>query len=88
MAEFPPPDPGDHGAIVLIERIMTQHWDLAACHCWICDEGRLLGCRPRQLYLSYTSDPSVNHHRRARTTVDWGNVKWVPKFLTAEEMAK
>ena len=36
----------------IIERIMTAHWDMAACHCWICIEGRRLGCGPRDRYLS------------------------------------
>jgi hypothetical protein len=30
----------------IIERIMTQHWDMAACRCWVCTAGRGAGCRP------------------------------------------
>jgi hypothetical protein len=36
----------------IVERIMTQHWDLAACPCWVCSKGREAGCRPREKYLS------------------------------------
>jgi hypothetical protein len=35
----------------IVERIMTQHWDMAACRCWVCHEGRLAGLRPRPQYL-------------------------------------
>lgn len=34
----------------LIERVMTQHWDFKACHCWFCEEGRRLGFGPRERY--------------------------------------
>jgi uncharacterized protein (DUF779 family) len=39
----------------IIERIMTQHWDLIACSCWVCDGGRRLGYHPRDGYLPYKS---------------------------------
>ena len=32
----------------MIERVMTDHWDMAACRCWFCRMGRDLGCRPRR----------------------------------------
>ena len=35
----------------IIEQIMTQHWDMAACRCWICEAGRKLDLRPREKYL-------------------------------------
>ncbi len=35
----------------IVERIMTQHWDMAACSCWVCRDGREAGCRPRVEYL-------------------------------------
>lgn len=35
----------------IVERIMTQHWDLAACPCWVCQSGREAGCRPRRVFL-------------------------------------
>jgi hypothetical protein len=34
----------------IVERIMTQHWDLASCRCWICERGRAAGCHPREGY--------------------------------------
>lgn len=33
-----------------VERIMTRHWDLAACQCLTCRLGRLIGFRPRARY--------------------------------------
>lgn len=42
-------------AQAIIERIMTQHWDMAACRCWICVGGREAGCRPRERYLRWRS---------------------------------
>lgn len=35
----------------IIERIMTMHWDMRACECWICEAGRAAGCRPQEAYL-------------------------------------
>jgi hypothetical protein len=37
----------------IVERIMTSHWDMAACQCWICRAGREADCAPRGDYLSY-----------------------------------
>lgn len=34
----------------LIERVMTEHWDMMACWCRFCREGRALGFRPRDGY--------------------------------------
>jgi len=36
--------------VEIVERVMTQHWDMAACPCWICKNGRKNGCRPRPQY--------------------------------------
>lgn len=48
------PDWGDHGALVaIVERIMTQHWDLTACCCWVCVEGRAADCRPREAWAGW-----------------------------------
>ncbi len=38
---------------VIIERIITQHWDLKACNCWVCEAGREAGCRPREEHLKW-----------------------------------
>lgn len=37
-------------AVAIVETIMTQHWDMAACPCWICQRGRAVGLRPRIIY--------------------------------------
>jgi hypothetical protein len=38
-------------AAEIVERIMTQHWDMGACPCWVCVAGREAGCRARGTYL-------------------------------------
>ena len=43
----------------IIERIMSQHWDMAACHCWICEAGRKLGYGAKSEYLSHNSEIQV-----------------------------
>lgn len=40
-------------AQIIVEQIMTQHWDLKACECWVCKAGRDAGCRPRDQYLDW-----------------------------------
>lgn len=39
--------------IEIVERIMTMHWDIFACHCWVCEAGRKAGCRPRDQFLDW-----------------------------------
>ena len=45
----------------IVQRIMTQHWDMAACPCWICEAGRGAGLRPTSAYPTRPTDetPSV-----------------------------
>lgn len=40
----------------LIERVMTQHWDMAACMCWFCVKGRWAGCHPRSTFATHDPD--------------------------------
>ena len=40
----------------IIERIMSFHWDLTACQCWVCRAGRELGYGSRLKYLVYRDD--------------------------------
>jgi len=35
----------------IVERIMTDHWDLSMCLCWICKAGRECGLYPRERYI-------------------------------------
>ena len=35
----------------IIEIIMTQHWDMKSCDCWICSEGRKLKLSPKRTHL-------------------------------------
>ena len=39
----------------IIERIMTAHWDLASCPCWVCQAGYGLKFAAREQYLA--TDP-------------------------------
>lgn len=58
-------------AVAIVERIMTQHWDMAACDCWVCTEGRAAGCRPREIYLSRLPGGVRNvDEQRPQVTVD------------------
>jgi hypothetical protein len=50
----------------IVERIMSQHWDLAACRCWVCGAGRKLGLGARDAYLLHNSDVKAG-----RVTVEW-----------------
>ncbi len=35
----------------IVEQIMTQHWDMKSCECWVCVAGRKIGLRPREIHL-------------------------------------
>lgn len=37
----------------IVEQIMAQHWDLAACRCWVCVEGRKAGLGVYSQYLDW-----------------------------------
>ncbi len=37
----------------IVERIMTEHWDMAACNCWVCQAGDILGLGARDKYLPH-----------------------------------
>lgn len=39
----------------IVERIMSQHWDMAQCNCWVCKNGRDADCKPREEYLRHKS---------------------------------
>ena len=47
----------------IVERIMTQHWGMAACRCWVCLAGREAGCRPREEYSTceHESEKKYGH---------------------------
>lgn len=45
----------------IIERIMTMHWDMAACHCWVCDAGTALGYHAVDIYLPHKSPVKFGH---------------------------
>lgn len=36
----------------IVVRIMTQHWDMAACDCWVCEAGRAADLHPNSAFLS------------------------------------
>lgn len=37
----------------IVEIVMTQHWDMIACPCWICRLGREADCHPREEHLRW-----------------------------------
>jgi len=39
----------------IVTQIMTQHWDLHACNCWVCEAGRTIGIGPTKEHLSHHS---------------------------------
>lgn len=47
----------------IVERIMSAHWDMKACDCWVCVHGRKAGCRPIAEYLPH------NHGNRKKYLV-------------------
>ena len=51
----------------IVERIMTMHWDMTACQCWICYAGRELRFGPRDAYLKHKSAVKV----AAVPMIDW-----------------
>jgi hypothetical protein len=53
----------------IVERIMTAHWDIAACQCWVCRSGRNFGFHPVDDYLLDRND---NRERFQ------GNIGWSP----------
>lgn len=65
----------------IVERIMTQHWDMAACCCWVCNEGRAAGCRPRDQYLAFKHPDE----KRERVTVEWAAAGVVVSDTAREE---
>jgi hypothetical protein len=45
----------------IIERIMSAHWDIVSCNCWVCKKGRELGLKPRDFYLAHKEDNRKNY---------------------------
>ena len=74
----------------IIEIIMTQHWDMQACPCWICKAGRDLGFHPRQDYQAWShpemARPKVMVDmcmcRNIKAPVVYTHVKGCPHFPT------
>lgn len=40
----------------IVERIMTAHWDMVSCPCWVCQAGYELGFAARDAYLPHKHD--------------------------------
>ena len=57
----------------IVEIIMTQHWDMAACNCWVCTKGREAGCSPMEKYLPMRKKGSG--HGRVTVEPDGKGVK-------------
>ncbi len=65
----------------IVERIMTCHWDLAACQCWICQAGDRLGFGCRAEYLQH-------HHDNARVCPDPADWKAMGRAICEDAEAK
>lgn len=57
----------------LIERIMTEHWDIGACPCTLCVQGRAHGFHPKDCY---PTNPKVSilydgSKERRHPVYDW-----------------
>lgn len=39
----------------IVQLIMTQHWDLGACPCWVCCAGRVFGLHATSDFLGFRS---------------------------------
>lgn len=37
----------------IVMMIMTQHWDISACQCWVCQAGRAAGLHPTSDFLEW-----------------------------------
>ncbi len=44
----------------IVERIMTAHWDIFACNCWVCRSARQFGLAPQDEYLQHKNDNRKN----------------------------
>lgn len=68
----------------IIETIMTQHWDLAACSCWVCTQGRAAGLHPREEYLAHRHPET----RRPVVMVDicfCHNIKYPTQYVHTDD---
>ena len=48
----------------VIERIMSHHWDMTACKCWICQAGRNLSYGARSEYLPHNDELKLPRVKR------------------------
>lgn len=53
----------------IVTEIMTQHWDLIACACWVCKAGRRIGLGAVEEHL-----PRVSGVKFPRVNVEEGEV--------------
>jgi uncharacterized protein (DUF2345 family) len=45
----------------IITIITSQHWDMVACKCWICEAGRRIGCGATEEGLRIGSKKGFAH---------------------------
>ena len=57
----------------IVEKKMTLHWDMGTCQCWLCKEGRRLGCHPRAEYLPHKA-PAATYEGDSECPKQY----WVP----------
>lgn len=49
------PEGKNEVAVHIVELIMAQHWDMAACQCWICKRARAADMHPWEHNLEESS---------------------------------
>lgn len=59
----------------LIERVLTEHWDIGACPCTFCSTAREIGLHPR---ACYPTNPKVSilydgSKEQKHPVYDWSN---------------
>lgn len=46
----------------IVQRIMSAHWDMVSCQCWVCVNGRRNGIRPVLEMLSHRDGNDKKYH--------------------------
>ena len=51
----------------IVQQVMTMHWDIMSCRCWVCVAGRENGLHPNEAFLDW------------RGKFEYVDVKWPAK---------
>ena len=50
-----------------VDIVVTAHWDMETCHCWVCNAGRAAGCAPRERRLDHRN----GNREKYSVPTDW-----------------